>query len=64
MRHTQTIRGFARIDIDEYPYEALREALINAVAHRDYGIRGASIRIEKYADRIVILSALDCHHHL
>lgn len=56
MRHTQTVRGFARIEIDEYPYEALREAIINAVAHRDYGLRGAGIRVEKYADRIVILS--------
>jgi predicted HTH transcriptional regulator len=56
MRHTQAVRGFARVELDEYPYEALREALINAVAHRDYGIRGASIRVEKYADRIVILS--------
>ena len=56
MRHTQTVRGFARVEVDEYPYEALREAIINAVAHRDYEIRGASIRIEKYADRISILS--------
>ncbi|MBM4346767.1 MAG: DUF4062 domain-containing protein [Deltaproteobacteria bacterium] len=56
MKHTQVVRGFARVEIDEYPYEALREALINAVAHRDYGISGASIRIEKYTDRIVILS--------
>ena len=56
MRHTQSVRGFARVEVDEYPYEALREAIINAVAHRDYEIRGASIRIEKYADRISILS--------
>lgn len=56
MRHTQTVRGFARVEVDEYPYEALREAIINAVAHRDYEILGTSIRVEKYADRIVILS--------
>lgn len=56
MRHTQTVRGFERVAIDEYPYEALREGIINAVAHRDYGLRGSSIRVEKYADRIVILS--------
>ncbi|MBU1206356.1 MAG: DUF4062 domain-containing protein [Proteobacteria bacterium] len=56
MRHTQAVRGFARVELNEYPYEALREALINAVAHRDYGIRGAGIRVEKYADRIMIFS--------
>ncbi len=56
MRHATRVSGFARVQIDEYPYEALREALINAVAHRDYSLRGSSIRLEKYADRIVILS--------
>jgi predicted HTH transcriptional regulator len=56
MRHTQAVRGFERVEVDEYPYEALREAIINAVAHRDYKISGASIRVEKYADRILILS--------
>jgi predicted HTH transcriptional regulator len=56
MRHTNTVVGFSRVEIDEYPYEALREALINAVAHRDYELTGSSIRVEKYADRIVILS--------
>ncbi len=56
MRHTNTVIGFARVEIDEYPYEALREALINAVAHRDYSFTGNSIRVEKYADRIAVLS--------
>ena len=56
MRHAQRVRGFARVELSEYPYEALREALINAVAHRDYEIRGASIRVEKYSDRIMIFS--------
>ena len=56
MRHITKAQGFSRIAIDEYPYDALREALVNAVAHRDYGIQGSSIRIEKYTDRLVILS--------
>lgn len=56
MRHTNTVVGFSRFQIDEYPYEALREASINAVAHRDYSLGGSSIRVEKYSDRIVILS--------
>ncbi|MGP8234156.1 MAG: ATP-binding protein [Limisphaerales bacterium] len=56
MRHTNRISGFARFAVDEYPYEALREALINALAHRDYALHGSSIRVEKFADRIVITS--------
>lgn len=55
-RHITTVRGFARVAVDEYPHEALREALVNAVAHRDYSLRGSSIRIEKYTDRLVIMS--------
>lgn len=55
-RHITTVRGFARVAVDEYPHEVLREALVNAVAHRDYSLRGSSIRIEKYVDRLVIMS--------
>jgi len=56
MRHITKTQGFSRVAVDEYPYDALREALVNAVAHRDYGIQGASIRIEKFSDRLKILS--------
>ncbi|MCM2356602.1 MAG: DUF4062 domain-containing protein [Geobacteraceae bacterium] len=56
MRHTTRIEGFSKVEIHEYPYEALREAVVNAVAHRDYDLAGSSIRVEKYADRIEIVS--------
>ena len=56
MRHTTRVEGFARVQIDEYPYEALREAVVNAVAHRDYDLQGSCIRIDKYEDRIEVLS--------
>ncbi len=56
MRHITKMQGFSKVAIDEYPYEALREALVNAVAHRDYGIQGAGIRIEKFVDRLQIFS--------
>lgn len=56
MRHTTRIEGFSKVEIHEYPYEALREAVVNAVAHRDYNLAGSCIRIDKYADRIELIS--------
>ncbi|MHB8111671.1 MAG: ATP-binding protein [Syntrophorhabdaceae bacterium] len=50
------IEGFSRVQISEYPNEALREATINALAHRDYTMSGATIMIQIFSDRIVIAS--------
>lgn len=50
------VEGWKRIDIPEYPIEALREAIVNAVVHRDYSRYGESIRVFYYADRIEIHS--------
>jgi ATP-dependent DNA helicase RecG len=47
------IRGFEPEPKPELPREALREAIINAVAHRDYTVRGP-IRIFIFDDRIEI----------
>jgi len=54
--HAIELRGAARHDRDEYPREALREAVLNALAHRDYGQRGDRVRIYAFADRIEIHS--------
>ncbi|MFZ2470974.1 MAG: ATP-binding protein [Methanothrix sp.] len=43
-----------RREVPELPYDALREAIINAVAHRDYFERGANVMVEIYDDRIEI----------
>jgi predicted HTH transcriptional regulator len=40
--------------IPEYPEIALREAVINAIVHADYAIKGMSIRVGIYDDRIEI----------
>ncbi|MCK5538356.1 MAG: putative DNA binding domain-containing protein, partial [Bacteroidales bacterium] len=45
-----------RIEIPEIPFEALREAVINAVCHRDYFEKGANIMIEIFDDRVEIVS--------
>ena len=50
------IKGFKRETIQEYPFEAIREALVNALAHRDYTITTAAITFYIYNDRIEIKS--------
>lgn len=51
-----TVKGWERIPLPEYPIEAVREAFINAIAHRDYGLTGGCITFYIYDDRIEIAS--------
>ena len=46
----------AREDLPEYSRNALFEALVNAVVHRDYSIRGSRIRLSMFEDRIELCS--------
>ena len=46
----------AREDLPEYSQRAIFEALVNAVAHRDYSIRSARIRMRMYSDRLELCS--------
>ena len=48
------IEGMLREDLPEYPRVALREALVNAVAHTDYASRGMQIMVAIYSDRLEI----------
>lgn len=50
-----TFDGLKRIDHPDYPLEAIREALLNAVIHRDYDYSG-SIIINVYEDRMEFVS--------
>ena len=46
----------ARTDLPQYSEAALFEAIVNAVVHRDYSIRGSRIRLSMFANRIEINS--------
>lgn len=52
MRRGSRLVGLEREDWEEYPAAAVREAIVNAVAHRDYGVRGEGIRITMFGDRL------------
>lgn len=56
MRTGSRIDSFQRADRAEYPMPAVREAIVNAVAHRDYAIRGDEIRVLLFSDRIEVYS--------
>lgn len=45
-----------REEVRSYPREAIREALVNAIAHRDYSIGGTQIDVDIYDDRMDIVS--------
>ncbi|WP_127499607.1 ATP-binding protein [Actinoplanes solisilvae] len=47
-----------RVDEVEYPLEAVREALVNSLLHRDYSpvTRGTQVQIELFPDRLVVRS--------
>lgn len=52
MRKGSRMVGLERQDWTQFPPAAVREALVNAVAHRDYSIRGEGIRLALFADRL------------
>jgi ATP-dependent DNA helicase RecG len=56
MRVGARVRGLEREELTEYPRFAVREALVNAVCHRDYRIKGRRIEVRMYSDRMEIIS--------
>ena len=70
LRDTLPIAGrfeqerFERIDEPLYPPLATREALANALCHRDYSIGGGSVGIAVYDDRLEVTSSGSLHFGL
>jgi predicted HTH transcriptional regulator len=49
-------KHLGRTDLPQYDMTAVFEALVNAVAHRDYAIHGSKIRLRMFADRLELYS--------
>ena len=56
MKRRSVVAGVGREDIWEYPEEAVRELVTNALVHRDYHpmAQGTQVRVELFPDRLVI----------
>jgi predicted HTH transcriptional regulator len=53
---TEAVKLPGRVDIPQYDLGAVYEAIVNAVAHRDYGVYGAKIRLHMFSDRLEIMT--------
>ena len=50
------IKDMKRIEKSDYPLRAIREAIVNAIIHRDYQIAGSEIHIDMFDNRLEITS--------
>ena len=62
--HREEYAGLARQDVPMLPLAAIREALVNAVAHRDYAIIGSKAQLEVFTDRVEVTSPGTLPNHL
>lgn len=60
----EAYRGLVRTDTPLIPEKALREALVNAVAHRDYAITGSKILLEIFSNRVDVTSPGTLPNHM
>jgi predicted HTH transcriptional regulator len=54
--HPHRVVGLNNVRLDEYPEAALREALVNAVAHRSYEDQSRKVFVRVFSDRVEIAS--------
>jgi ATP-dependent DNA helicase RecG len=56
LRTVVRLAGLTRQEAPEYPLEAVRELLVNAIAHRDYNLQGDNIHLNIFSDRLEVQS--------
>jgi ATP-dependent DNA helicase RecG len=56
MRRDAVVRGLVREEVPEFPPVVVREALVNALVHRDYGARGAAVQVRIFDDALEVES--------
>lgn len=55
-KNSWKIKGMDRVEYEDYPITARREAIVNALIHRDYQILDSEVHIDMYDDRLEIVS--------
>ncbi len=60
----ETYDGLVRTDRPLLPETALREAVVNAVVHRDYAITGSKVLLEVFSDRVDVTSPGTLPNHM
>ena len=61
---TAAFKHMGRTDRPQYDMAAVFEALVNAVAHRDYSIRGSKVRLRLFENRLELCSPGALHNSL
>ena len=61
---TETYNGLLREDRPLMPEPAVREALVNAVVHRDYAVTGSPVLLEVFNDRVAVTSPGALPNHM
>lgn len=56
LRASAVVRGLKREEHYILPLDAIREAFVNAVSHREYQIRGRRVEVRQFDDRLEIIS--------
>ncbi|MGE5223199.1 MAG: ATP-binding protein [Omnitrophica WOR_2 bacterium] len=56
IRTVVRLSGLAHKESLEYPFDAVRELVINAVAHRDFNFQGDNIHLNIFSDRLEVVS--------
>jgi ATP-dependent DNA helicase RecG len=56
LQNVVRVKGLTHQEDLEYPFDAVRELVVNAIAHRDYNVQGDSIHINIFSDHLEVTS--------